>query len=100
MVKVIKQRKLKKQKERRAKSLIEIANRTVGDTFQASESSTGNVRLVEKDPGEYPLHLWVMASKHHRAIYVDSQQYESRAKKLAKAYKDAGLGRFVVEAHY
>lgn len=100
MVKIVKQRKLDKDKATRAKNLVEIANREVGDGFEASVSSSGNVRLVEKGAEDYPMNIWVMSASHHRVISLDCPRYESRAVNLAQAYEDAGLGKFTVEAHY
>jgi len=101
MVKVIRGDELDLLKESRAESLVNIANSTVGMVFGATVTgSSYNVRLVEKEYDRNPMQLWVMSSPHHRVISVESEKYEDHAKRLAREYKLAGLGKFVVEAHY
>tara|TARA_Y100000310_G_scaffold333041_1_gene409782 strand:- start:897 stop:1205 length:309 start_codon:yes stop_codon:yes gene_type:complete len=101
MVKIIKRDKLKKFKRTRADNLMSIANTEVGDVFEVSISvETSNVKLKERDYEKYPMHIWVFSAPHHRVISLDCPRYEQHAVKMAKAYKRAGLGKFVVEAHY
>lgn len=101
MVKVIKRGELEAQKKERASDLVRIANATVGTVFQAKISgSNNNVRLVEIEYDEYPMQMWVMSAPHHRVITVEAPRYEDHAKRLAKEYRAAGLGKFIVEAHY